>query len=77
MADAATIEFAPLAVTAADLTLPDGPLALDAVTLAPVEAQARYSLRARDAGLLAETLGRALPAHIGEVLDDVIRLGPD
>lgn len=77
MADAATIEIAPLAVTAADLTLPDGPLALGAVTLAPVEAQARYSLRARDAGLLAETLGRALPARIGEVLDDVIRLGPD
>ncbi|WP_226017362.1 sarcosine oxidase subunit gamma [Novosphingobium sp. FKTRR1] len=77
MPDAATPDIAPLAVTAADLHLPTQPFSAAGLHLELVPAQARYSLRARDAGLLAATIGRALPDRIGDTLDGVIKLGPD
>lgn len=77
MSDAAKLVIAPLAVTAADLSLPEAPFAHGGVTLSPMPVQARFSLRARDAGQLAATIGRALPDRIGDVVDDVIKLGPD
>lgn len=77
MPDLAPLPIAPLAVTAADLALPERPFSAPGVDLALAPAQARYALRARDAALLAATIGRALPERIGDTLDAVIKLGPD
>jgi len=75
------VDIAPLKVAAIDLATGTAPHAghVDglAVTLAPTAPLVRLSLRARDSGLLAAAIGRALPDHIGTHADGVTRLGPD
>jgi sarcosine oxidase subunit gamma len=75
------LEIAPLAVAAIDLTVGTAPVSGTVyglpVTLAPAAPMVRWSLRARDAGVLAAAIGRTLPEAIGTHLDGVARLGPD
>lgn len=71
------LDIAPLAITASDLTFGTAPMALGDVRIAPATTMARYSLRARSAAGLADIIGRAIPAQIGETLDGIACLGPD
>jgi sarcosine oxidase subunit gamma len=75
------VEIAPLTIAAIDLatgTVPHvGYVDGLAVTLAPAAPQVRLSLRAKDTGLLATALGRALPDRIGTHAEGIARLGPD
>lgn len=71
------VEIAPIAVSAADLKLGIGPVLGAGMRLSHAPAKARYSLRARDAALLAGVLGRELPAKIGDAADGIACLGPD
>ncbi len=71
------LEIAPMARSAADLALPDAPFVAGGVRLSQAGEQARFSLRARDRGVLESMLGRALPARIGESLDGIACLGLD
>ena len=73
----ADIAIAPLRVAAADLALPTGPVLFDGLRLSLRPAGSRYSLRAREADVLAGVLGRALPQKIGDSLYGLARLGPD
>ena len=66
----------------ADLSLrtapvPAKPAVFDGVTITLAVPLARYSLRARDAKLLAKVIGRKLPATIGATEGEVACLGPD
>lgn len=45
--------------------------------LSLAEGYSRWSLRARDTGLLSEVTGLALPERIGDAIDGVAKLGPD
>jgi len=75
------LEIAPLAVAAIDLEAGTGPLTGTLrgapVTLAPAAPMHRWSLRARDAGVLAAAIGRDLPQDINTHLHGIARLGPD
>ncbi len=71
------VEIAEVAVSAAELKLGAGPVAGAGVTLSHAGPPARYSLRARDAKVLSDVIGRALPGKIGDQTDGVICLGPD
>lgn len=57
--------------------VPSDPAVFDGVRIALAEPMARWSLRARDSGKLAEVLGRAVPARVGESADGMACLGPD
>lgn len=71
------VEIAETAVSAAELKLGREPVSGAGVTLSHSGPRARYSFRARDAKVLAEVIGRALPGRIGDQTDGVICLGPD
>ncbi|WP_353230864.1 sarcosine oxidase gamma subunit [Novosphingobium sp.] len=75
------LEIAPLAVAGIDLATGTAPFSGTinglAVMIAPAAMMARWSLRARDAAVLASALGRTLPDRIGTALDGVAQLGPD
>ena len=49
----------------------------EGVTIRLASPVARYSLRAREAASLEAVLGVAVPAKIGEIVGDIICLGPD
>ena len=72
MADAA-IRSAPIRTA----PVPTEPASFPGVTISLGEPMARWSLRARDAGKLAEVLGRTVPGKIGETADGMACLGPD
>jgi sarcosine oxidase subunit gamma len=74
---ASMVEIAPMAVSAADLKPGSGSIEGAGVRLSLADDRARYSLRARDAAVLAGVLGRALPGKIGDTLDGAACLGPD
>lgn len=57
--------------------VPAQPAVFDGVTISLAPPALRYSLRARDAKVLAKLIGRKLPAKIGQVEGDVVCLGPD
>lgn len=57
--------------------LPVGLFVAAGVTIGASGNLARYSLRARDAARLTEVTGRTLPAKIGEMAGDILKLGPD
>jgi sarcosine oxidase subunit gamma len=65
------------ALAASALCLPDHPVVGDGVTLSPAPEFARFSLRARTATALAETIGRPVPERIGEVSSGIACFGPD
>lgn len=71
------VKIAPVAVSAADLKLGSDLVEGTGVRLSHAETKARYSLRARDAAVLAEVLGRALPGKIGDTAEGIACLGPD
>lgn len=71
------VEIAEIAVSAAELKLGTGPVEGAGVTLSHAGPRARYSLRARDAKVLAKATGLKLPGKIGDQADGVICLGPD
>lgn len=71
------VEIAEIAVSAAELKLGTEPVAGAGVTLSHPGPRARYSLRARDAGVLSDVIGRVLPSKIGDQADGVICIGPD
>jgi sarcosine oxidase, subunit gamma len=71
------VDIAPLTIAARDLALGLEAVKADGVRISPTPAMARYSLRARDPEALAEIIGRAVPARIGETLDGIACLGPD
>lgn len=75
------LEIAPLAVAGIDLTLGTTPVSGTvyghSVTLSPAAPMVRWSLRAKDAGVLSAAIGRALPDAIGTHHDGIARLGPD
>jgi sarcosine oxidase subunit gamma len=78
---ASMLEIAPLAVAGVDLSVGSAPVSGtvygQAVTLSPAAPMARWSLRAKDAGLLSAAIGRELPQRIGTHRDGIARLGPD
>jgi len=53
------------------------PVTISGVTLQLAPPAARYSLRARDAALLADVTRLVLPESIGETIDGVAKVGPD
>lgn len=71
------VEIAEIAVSAAELKLGTEPVQGAGVRLSHAGARARYSLRARDANVLAKATGLKLPGKIGDQKDGVICLGPD
>jgi sarcosine oxidase subunit gamma len=78
---ASMLEIAPLATAGIDLEAGTGPVSGMVrglpVTLAPAPAMHRWSLRARDAGVLASAIGRTLPDAINTHSAGIARLGPD
>ncbi|GEN98536.1 sarcosine oxidase subunit gamma [Novosphingobium sediminis] len=71
------VEIAEIAVSAAELKLGTEPVQGAGVRLSHAGPRSRYSLRARDAKVLAEVVGRTLPGKIGDQAEGVICLGPD
>ena len=71
------VEIAEIAVSAAELKLGTEPVHGAGVTLSHAGPCARYSLRARDAKVLAKATGLKLPGKIGDQTGGVICLGPD
>ena len=57
--------------------VPAEPAVFAGVTITLAPPALRWSLRARDATVLAKLIGRKLPAAIGQVEGDVACLGPD
>lgn len=57
--------------------LPAQPVVRSGVTISAAGEMSRYSMRARDPARLAELIGRGLPQRVGELANDVLRLGPD
>lgn len=57
--------------------VPAEPAVFSGVTISLAPPELRYSLRARDAKVLAKLIGRKLPAKVGQVEGDVACLGPD
>jgi sarcosine oxidase subunit gamma len=71
------VEIAEIAVSAAELKLGTEPVEGAGVRLSHAQPKARYSLRARDAKVLADVIGRALPGKIGDTAGGIACLGPD
>ena len=71
------VDIADIAVSAAELTLGTEPVQGAGARLSHAGPRARYSLRARDAEVLAKATGLKLPGKIGDQQDGVICLGPD
>lgn len=71
------VEIAEIAVSAAELKLGTEPVQGEGVRLSHSDPRARYSLRARDAKVLAEVIGRTLPGKIGDTDAGIACLGPD
>ena len=71
------VEIAEIAVSAAELKLGTEPVEGVGVRLSHAEDKVRYSLRARNASVLAGVLGQALPEKIGDTAGGIACLGPD
>ena len=64
------------ALTRAEPISPE-PFAAEGVTITLAPPMARFSLRARDAMILEDLLGRKLPAGVGATEGEIVCLGPD